>query len=358
MHHKQDLHDRIDELASLEGEGTQLVSLAIPPEKSIRTIRSRIVDEHAAAANIKDDRTRDNVQTALDRLYAELQAYQETPESGLAVYVGVVDGDLTVATFDDLPTSVATSLYRCDSEFDLGPLQAAAQPEDSYGLLVIERGAATLGRLAGDAIIPINSIESQVMGKSRAGGQSAQRFERERERQLHEFFTVVGKQASRAFIDSDGPIEGLVIGGTMITADQFTDGDYLDHRLKERVLGTYGVEYATKQGLDELVDKARDKIMDESQTAARSALDEFYSRLRNGDRVAYGDDEVRTALSYGAVDVCLIADSTDREQRIELEEAVADQGGQTVIVPTVFDGGQQFDAAFGGVGALLRFPIN
>jgi len=43
-------------------------------------------------------------------------------------------------------------------------------------------------------------------------------------------------------------------------------------------------------------------------------------------------------------------------ERVEEDRAEA-EGGDCLVVPTDFDRGRQFSEAFGGVAAILRFPI-
>jgi len=352
-----ELRDRLDRIASLDGEGTELVTLTVPPDASIRSVRERVADERASAEGIKSDRTRDRVRRALDRVERHLRRYEATPDAGLAVFAGVVDGDLVSHVFDDLPRPITESTYRCDDGFDLDPVRAAVEPGETFGLLVVERGGAAVGRLVGDRVVPVRTFESRVMGSSRAGGQSAQRFARERERQAHEFYEEVGAVAREAFLKPDS-VEGLVVGGTLSTAQRFVDDGYLDGRLEERLLGTYGVEYATEQGLHALVEAASDELLDAERRAAREHLDEFFGRLRADDRVTYGRDAVDRAAEYGAVDVALVASSVPSEERDRIETAVEAQGGEVCVVSTDTDRGDRFARAFDGVGALLRFPVN
>lgn len=357
MSEAHDLRDKIEHLESLEGEGTELVTITVPSTKSISSIRERIAQEYAGAENIKSDQTRNRVQQALKRIQRILRRYQETPENGLVVYAGVVDEELTSDVFDDLPQPVTESTYCCDNQFDLTPIIDVVTPSETFGLIVIERGRAAIGRLVGERVIPIRSFESQVMGKSRAGGQSAQRFERERERQAHEFFQQVGSIANEALI-GDGMVTGLVIGGTLATARKFASGDYLDHRLKDRLLGTYSVEYGNTQGLHQLVDKAENQLLDAEQRQTRKQLEEFYSRLRAGDTVAYGKPEVEKAIEFGAVETALVSSSVSRDERDSLANEVSQQGGELFVVSTETERGAQFSDNFNGIGALLRFPID
>jgi len=356
--------DRIRQLASKEGAGTELVSVTVPAGDSLAATRQRVAREHAGAENIQSKRTRTRVRRALQRIQRLLRPYEGTPDSGLAVYAGVVDGDLVSTVFDDLPEPLTEGIYCCDDRFDLDPVRAAVTPGDTFGLVAVERGRAAVGRLVGDRVVPYRAFESQVMGSSRAGGQSAKRFERERTRQAHEFFEEVAATAEAAFLgdttadsEENETVTGVVVGGSMGTAREFVDGDYLDHRLRERLLGTYGLEYATEQGLDALVDAAEDELLDAEQRAVREHVDEFFARLRGDDPVVYGLDEVLQAAEYGAVDSALVAATVEADTRDCIETAVVEQGGDVLVIPDDSNRGERFGETF-GVGALLRFPVN
>jgi len=372
------LRDRIEQLESTEGAGTELVTVTVPAGDSLATTRERVAREHAGAENIRSKRTRTRVRRALKRIQRLLRPYETTPDCGLAVCAGVVDGDLVSAVFDDLPEPITESTYRCDNRFHLDPVKATVAPGETFGLVVVERGRAAVGRLLGERVVPDRTFESQVMGSSRAGGQSAKRFERERARQAHEFFEEVAATAEEAFLGETGTggdpsssdasgnsadnaddesVTGVVVGGSMGTAGQFVDGDYLDHRLRDRLLGTYGVEYATEQGLHDLVDAAQAELLDAEQRAVREHIEDFFGRLRDDDPVAYGVEDVLQAAEYGAVDTALVATDVSGDTREEIETAVAEQGGETVVVSDGSDRGARFGETF-GVGALLRFPVN
>lgn len=352
-----DLRKQIDHLKSLEGEGTELVTITVPPDKSLSSLRERVQQEYAGAENIKSDKTRERVQQALSRIQRILWNYKETPENGIVVYAGVIDGELVSYSFDVLPEPVSESTYRCDDHFDLTALIDATTPDDTFGLIVIERGGAAVGRLVGERIVPIRTVESQVMGKTRAGGQSAQRFKRERERQKHEFFQKVATIANDG-LSADGEIvTGLAVGGTLATVKEFVNGEYLDHRLQDRILGTYSVEYGNVQGLHQIVDKAASQILDAERKQERELLGEFFRRLRDEETVAYGVDEVEKAIEYGAVDTAILSSEVPQDRRDEIQTGVDQQGGDTCVVSTETERGAQFAETFNGVGALLRYSV-
>ena len=110
------------------------------------------------------------------------------------------------------PEPITTFVYRCDSAFYLEPLEEVVADKKSYGLIVIDRNEATVGRLRGKSIHVIKNTQSGVMGKHHKGGQSAVRFERLIEISVHEFFKRIGGIANDAFLDDDDLL-GIIIGG-------------------------------------------------------------------------------------------------------------------------------------------------
>jgi peptide chain release factor subunit 1 len=353
-----ELRERIERVEAVESGETDLVTLAVPPDRPLGEVREVIEEDHAEAKYIDADHATQGDRDALDSVRHTLLEYESVPENGLVVYAGDVDGETVSYVFDDLPHPVTEWTYEFDNEFDVGPLEGATKAETTDGLIVVERGGAVLGRLRGDDLSVEESLDSQVMGKTKAGGQSAQRFERERERQKHEFFEEVAAEAERAFLGDD-EVDHVLVGGSEVTADEFVEEEYLDHRLREKVAGgAFSVEYASEQGLRQLVDRAGAELLDPEQRATRDTIEEFFERVKAGDgEVVYGREATEEALDYGAVRTLLVSETQGVDAITQLEAETDEEGGDSVVVSTDFEDGRRFDEAFGGVGALLRFSI-
>jgi peptide chain release factor subunit 1 len=356
------LRKRVEEIRDLEGQGTELVTLFIPPDDNLQSWVRRLSSEYSEAGNIKSKRTRTNVQSALKKAKNLLQQYKQTPENGLVVFTGQVDDDFISLLFDDLPHPISESNYICDDHFHTEPVESLVTPDEAYGLIVVTRDKATIGLLVGDRIETVREIESLVMGKTRAGGQSAQRFKRIREKQKEEHFKDVAAAAADTFLDDEGEqldVEGVLIGGTDITVDDFVSHDWLDYRIKENTLGKFNVAHGDQTGLKQLVDKAESVLQADKQSQARELMGRFMQGLR-GDAdppVAYGDEEVDRALEYGAVDTILLSESLDGDRIDDLSERAENIGSDVQLVSTAFEEGEQLRNVFGGVAAVLRYEI-
>ncbi|ELY53299.1 Vms1/Ankzf1 family peptidyl-tRNA hydrolase [Natronolimnohabitans innermongolicus] len=353
-----ELHERLDRLSSASADRDVLVTLAVPPDETIGEARQPVETDYAEGSQLDEQSFPKPLTDALETVRSTLNEYDEIPEHGLAIYAGAPDGDLLTVVFDDLPVPIKESTYRHANEFDLGPLQDVTEPESTHGLLVVERGGAALGRLDGQGVDVVDTFDSNVPGKSSAGGQSAERFERDRERQKREFFDEVAERARRAFVDDD-PVDSVLLGGTTGTIETFREEADLDHRLEDRLTGEFAVEYATQQGLEQLAEKGQEALEERDREDVTETLSAFFDRVGDGEEpVAYGREEIDDALEFDAVETLLLSTELEADDLQELGDRTEQQGGETVVVPDDFPDGSRFAEAFDGVGALLRFPID
>ncbi|SFL12368.1 peptide chain release factor 1 [Halogranum rubrum] len=375
MSTQQSLSEDIETVANAEANDDQLVTVAIAPDESLEAVRGRVEEDHAEAEYLNE---REEVQKPLKQAMEEtrriLHDYEETPENGLVAYAGVVDGDLVTKVFDDLPDPVTETTYGYANEFDTAPLEASTSGTDTYGLVVVARENAVVGRYDGETIERIETIESDVPSKQAAEGGKEDRFEGRSQERKAEFFDSVGESLERAFLnpttgesdpdtDTDAPahgdvsVAGLLVGGSEVTVEQFENGGHLPERLADATLGTFNVEYSSETGLRQLVDAAEDAgALDGSD--ARETLDRFFQALADDDESAVGGrEDVDEALEYGAVETLLLADSLPAEDVQTLRARVEEEGGTCVVVPESLDRSERLQEAFDGVGALLRFDV-
>lgn len=356
------LERRLDEVEDVAGTGTALVSLYVPSDKNLASVQQRMSQEKSEASNIKSDQNRKNVEKAIEKVNRILKRYKQTPENGLIIFVGVThDDDLVEFVFDELEQPLDYSDYTCDSKFHTEPLRDRIAPDQTIGLLVVERGGAVIGELKGSRIVVHKDEDSNVMGKHRAGGQSAKRFDRLIEQQKDEYFKAVRDDLKKRFVDTDNQptADAFVVGGTQITVDDFLE-NYFPQPLEDvRVDGTFAIDIANAESLERLVSQARDAIDSVVEQEERELMSRFFRALHTDDEHAtYGEDHVQKALEYGAVDKLLVSEELNRDRIMEWEELVENQGGELVIVSNTFTEGEQLVTAFDGVAAILRYQIN
>ncbi len=398
------LKKEIEVLEAKKGKGTELVSLYIPPDKNLNDVTSQMREEYSQAMNIKSTRTRKNVQSALEVIMQRLKLIKKVPENGLVLLVGTIPRgikDKIEVYFIQPPDMVPTYIYHCDSQFLLDPIKDMLVEKGAYGLLVVDRGEATVGILKGKHIDVVKRIGSTVPGKHSRGGQSQKRFERLIEIAAHEYFKRVGDYASEIFLNTPD-LRGVIVGGPGPTKNFFMDEGYLHHDILQKIMGVMDTSYTNEFGIRELVDSSSEILKDLGVAKEKKLVQDFLGEVvKDHGLAAYGLDEVKQYLKIGAVETVLISEDLESfkatiscsscghtEERtvrnlqkleIELEdagcpeckenslgmdeytstldelaEAAEKTGGRVEVISTETEEGEQLKS-FGGVAALLRF---
>ncbi|MEM2105722.1 MAG: peptide chain release factor aRF-1 [Candidatus Bathyarchaeia archaeon] len=310
------LKKTLDTLTRKEGRGTELVSLYVPPGKQISEVMNMLRDEYGTASNIKSTTTRKNVQDAIVKVQQRLKLFKETPENGLVIFCGAIPqngaGSERIETYVIIPPEpIHIYLYRCDSRFHTEHLQELLREKETYGILLVDASAATLATLQGRRLEIVRQISSGVPGKTRAGGQSARRYERLREMRLQEYFRRLGEHANETFLPIEN-LKGLIIAGPGPTKFDFEKGDYLNYMLKEKVIDVIDTAYVDEQGVKEVVDKAPEIMRKIRYIEEKKVMQQFLYEIGHDTGMAtYGEEEVRKALEAGAVRTLLLSEGID-----------------------------------------------
>jgi peptide chain release factor subunit 1 len=406
---EKELED-LEKKKSVDGS-TCLISLYIPPERQISDFVQELVNELGTATNIKSKTTRKNVQSALNSLIARLKMLPtQAPEKGLVLFCGVTeDGKME---FHNVPLvePVRQKLYVCDSSFHTEHLREQLKEKETYGLIVIDRSAATFAFLKGKHLNVLKTIYSHIMGKHRAGGQSARRFERLIEEQAHNFMKEVGELGKKVFLEDleEEDLKAIIIGGPGSTKEDFYKGTYLDNRAKEKVVDLIDTGYTEEEGIKELVERSANILQNLRYMEEKRIVQKFLEQLaKDTGYVTYGEREIREALQQGAVDTLILSEGLDKvrikiqcqscdyeeektlpREKVEKEEEklaerhcpkckssllsiiektdivkelgeLAEETGTSVeIISTDTEEGTQLLNAFGGLAAILRYKTN
>jgi len=399
-------------LASKEGRGTELVSLYVPPGKQISDVINTLRDEYGTASNIKSTTTRKNVMDAIVKVQQRLKLFKEPPENGLVIFCGAIAqngaGSERIETYVIIPPEpIHIYLYRCDARFHTEYLQEMLREKETYGILLIDSSAATLATLQGRRLEIVREMSSGVPGKTRAGGQSARRYERLREMRLQEYFTRVGEHANEVFLPIEN-LKGLILAGPGPTKYDFEKGDYLNYMLKNKIIDVIDTAYVEEQGVKEVVERAPEVMRKVRYIEERKIMQQFlYEVGHDTGRITYGEEEVRRALQSGAVNTLLLSEALDmsrvtvkcsacgyQEQHtvknqvltnfeqglvgkacpkcnaaslgiVDRQDLIDDfaklaeyTNAEVEIISTETEEGQMLKNSFGGVAAILRFKLH
>jgi peptide chain release factor subunit 1 len=407
------LRKTLNALASKEGSHTELITLYVPPGKQISDAINMLRDEYGTASNIKSTTTRKNVQEAIVKVQQRLKLFKNPGEKGIVIFAGAIPqegggpGSERMETYVIIPPEpIRVYLYRCDSRFHTEHLQEQLREKETYGILLIDASGATIATLQGKRLEIVRDMTSGVAGKTRAGGQSARRYERLRDMQLNEYFTRVGQHANDIFLPID-TLKGVLLAGPGPTKYDFDKGDYLNYMLKKKIIDTIDTAYVQEQGVKEVVERAPEIMRKVRYIEEKQIMQQFlYEIGHDSGLITYGEAEVRKALEAGAVRTLLISEKVDQfrvtvkcsacgyeekhtvktQQLVEFEQGLSEkpcpkcqapslavvdkqdliddlaelaaQGNADVeIISGETEEGQMLKNAFGGIAAILRFKM-
>ncbi len=350
----------VKELEKHRGRHTELVTVYVPSGYDIIKVINHLAQEQGTATNIKSTATRKNVIDALEKMIQHLKLYKRTPENGLAVFSGNVSeregqSDVRVWAIEP-PVPLKIRSYRCDKDFVLDPLKDMCEEKETYGLVIVDRRDANIALLKGKAIIPLVKTHSEVPGKTRAGGQSAQRFERLREGAKIEHFKKVAEYMKEQFLNMPG-LKGIIVGGPGPTKYDFVDSNYITDQVKRKIIAIKDLSYTGEFGLQELVDRSQDVLAKEEIAEEKEIMTKFFELLSTKQkRVSYGKDEVWRNLEMGAVDTLLLSEETDDETVEKFEAKAAELGTKVKMISTETREGVQL-RDIGKIAAILRYEV-
>jgi len=364
----------------------------------------QLTEEASQASNIKSPQTRKNVQGALRKISNFLKAINfKIPDLGLVIFAGNVseqEGKADIRLFTvKPPRELKTKLYWCDSSFHTAPLEEMAKPLEVYGLVTVDKNEATIAELVGKKYDIVGHFTSGVAGKTRAGGQSAHRFERLREEAAQDFYKRVSEKVNNALLKHGDKLKGIIIGGPGMTKQYFLDKELVDYRLRKKIIGQVDTSYTDDSGIREVVHQSGDLLRNTELMKEKEVLEKFMEEIGKSGLALYGEEKVLEALNIGKVQTLLVSEGIgwevhatkcnncahtnmhviktkeDAKKAVEkcekcgsgvelLEETdyidhlidlAANTGAEVKVISRDTEEGEQFFHAFEGLGAMLRF---
>lgn len=358
---RHELKKFIKGLGKHRGRHTELVSVYIPAGYDMNKIINHLSQEQGTAVNIKSTSTRKNVQDALERMIQHLRSnYTKTPEHGLAAFSGNVaerEGQSDVKVWSlEPPIVLKMRLYRCDKTFVIDVLEDMLDIKEVYGLVVLDRRDAIIAYLKGKAIIPLLKTHSEVPGKFKAGGQSAQRFARLREGAAKDHYKKVAEYMKEQFLGNKN-LKGIIVGGPGPTKYDFVEGNYITGDLKKKIIAIKDLSYTEEFGLQELLDKSEDVLAAEDVAGEKKIMQRFFNLLSTKQNmVSYGESDTMKKLKMGTVEVLLLSEDLEDEKIEEFEEEAETLGSEVRIVSVETREGVQL-REMGKIAAILRYEV-
>lgn len=104
-----------------------------------------------------------------------------------------------------------------DGPPDTETFAVAVEAPPHWGVLLVRKGGFAIARLATGSIVDSKIGRRHVQGRSKAGGQSQQRFARRRDNQARDAYEAAAEHTHRLL--SPYPLQSLVVGGDRSAVD-------------------------------------------------------------------------------------------------------------------------------------------
>lgn len=130
------------------------------------------------------------------------------------------------------------------SEMYTRPLVESLDRKRVVAVMLLRKGGFSVGFFRGDAVMDSKTDRRFVKNRHRKGGQSQRRFDRIREKQVHELFAKACGEAHEKLAEYEDEIEHVFFGGDRLTLLAFRkECDYFERfgdRVRARVLPVAG----------------------------------------------------------------------------------------------------------------------
>lgn len=237
--------DRLNGLKTLDSvsdKGLTLISLYF---KSFGPkILQKIKSELSELKNIKSKETQKIIELVLKKIQI---AIKEIPFN----FCGVLFASHSQVYVVQLPSEVGFDAYICSKKFHLDPLRNYIQVQ--CGLIVLDTSEYAVGTMRNNRIVVLDQGDLYISRKIKAGGQSSQRFEETRRKEVDAMIKNMSEKLDLLFENKN--LKKIFLGGIQPTVTLFYKKNCCKPEVKKLLAQPVSTCYTNAIGLQELVEK-------------------------------------------------------------------------------------------------------
>ncbi|MEP7091171.1 MAG: acVLRF1 family peptidyl-tRNA hydrolase [Nocardioidaceae bacterium] len=163
----------------------------------------------------------------------------------------VADGELRVSAPDGSAAAARLPFaHLYDGSPDPVVFAAAVEVPARWGVLLVRKGGFAVATVTGDRVAESKVGQRHVQGRTKAGGQSQQRFARRRDNQARQAYEAAAEHAARILT---GDLSALVCGGDRTAIEQVLEDPRLRRLVSLRVEPWLAVPDPRRAVLDQAV---------------------------------------------------------------------------------------------------------
>lgn len=256
-----------------------------------------------------------------------LSCYNVLPPNGLCLFCGfVTDGngkEKKILIDFEPPKALKSSLYLCDRKFHVESIQSMIETNEKFGFIIISGDECLLAVVAGSHISICDSFKVDLPKHHKNGGQSALRFQRNREISRHDYLSRVGESARRCFLnDGVAHVSGIIIAGSAELKSEFSKSEFLGPNLQAIVITVIDIAYGGNAGLNEAIKKSRNMLRNLELIREQESLEKLFDIIGKDGNYALGPEEVMEAWECKAIDTLYISTELDLVRRVSKDGTI------------------------------------
>jgi peptide chain release factor subunit 1 len=389
----------IKSISTLKGSGTSMITLIIPPNDQISKVNQMLSTEMGTATNIKSRENRQSVVDAITWSQQKLKLYKNVPKNGLVILCGMamdLAGSVKKISIDFEPfRPVVSSLYMCDSKFDLSQLESLMESNLKYGFIIIDGNGFLIAELCGDRYdILYHYKDANLPSKHNKGGQSALRFERLTKEARANYVRKAAENVNNLLIkENEIKVDSIIVAGNASFKFALLESQILDDRIKKKVIKTLDIAYGGEAGLRDAIAFSKDIIQGAQFNREKELIQKFFNDIgKDTGMIVYGLQQTMKLLEEGLIEKLILCEDitfkrglirgepdkiiyylpSDKQKKEEkegkvyqeedlldhLNEKYRDYSVQLSIVSQNTGEGVQFMSGFGGIGGFLRYKYD
>ncbi|KAJ3452718.1 eukaryotic peptide chain release factor subunit [Anaeramoeba flamelloides] len=300
------------------GIGTSVITMIMPAGRDqLSKATHHIIDELGKAKNIKSRKNKQSVITALLSAQNKLKMITHLPKNGLALFCGAVedpDGkERKTSVMIEPLKPVRQKVYLCDKRFHTEVLERQLVETDKYGFIIIDGHGCLFGTLSGSVKTVLHKFTVDLPKKHNKGGQSKERFQRQRLEARHNYIRKVSEQSKKCFFkDGKIAIKGIVLAGSADLKKVLNSSDLLDYRLRDKIISVVDINYGFNNGFTQAINLTQEKLNSLKLIKEKKIVNQLFDNIRLGNnKTAIGAKETISALTDGMVETLIVWDSLE-----------------------------------------------
>lgn len=236
---------------------------------------------------------------------------------------------------------VKKNYYRCDKHFHVELVKDLFAVHVVVGTVIISGEETSIWNITGTQTILKRKFTCHRQKKQKCGGQSAPRFQRIRENQIHEYVGKIIENISAEFTPGGTlNVAAVIIAGAAFIRDKVIG----DERIPQIIKNSMTISSSEK--ISEIVNESASVISRATGNNIDKELADFFEKIELGDpKYIYGKNDIAEAMKQKIVKTIYTVDKN--------LDMYTDQGAEVKIVAGGIWSGKL--AAFGGTAAILWY---